>query len=114
LQHKLRELERAEIDVLVVTFERPEAAERYAADMGLPWPVLIDERKSLYGAYGMDRAGTWDIWGPRTWWAYARQIVRGRWPEPAQGDVYQRGGDILIDPNGIVRLHHVGNGPALA
>ena len=28
------------------------------------------------------------------------------------GDNYQRGGDVLIDPDGIVRLHYVGDGPA--
>ena len=30
----------------------------------------------------------------------------------SEGDVYQRGGDVLIDPNGMVSLHHVGVGPA--
>ena len=25
----------------------------------------------------------------------------------------QRGGDVLIDPNGIVCMHHVGRGPAI-
>ena len=29
-----------------------------------------------------------------------------------EGDIFQRGGDVLIDPTGIVALHHVGNGPA--
>ncbi|HSH13152.1 MAG TPA: SelL-related redox protein, partial [Desulfurivibrionaceae bacterium] len=26
--------------------------------------------------------------------------------------IHQRGGDVLIDPNGMVRLHHIGKGPA--
>ena len=29
-----------------------------------------------------------------------------------KADIMQRGGDVLIDPNGIVRMHHVGKGPA--
>ena len=30
----------------------------------------------------------------------------------AAGDVRQLGGDVLIDPQGVIRLHHVGRGPA--
>jgi len=30
----------------------------------------------------------------------------------SSGDIHQRGGDVLIDPHGIVRFHHVGSGPA--
>jgi hypothetical protein len=30
----------------------------------------------------------------------------------SNGDVVQLGGDILIDPGGYVRLHHVGKSPA--
>ena len=28
------------------------------------------------------------------------------------GDIFQRGGDVLIDPKGIVLLHHIGIGPS--
>jgi len=53
-----------------------------------------------------------DIWGPRSWWAYLKEILKGRLPKTSHGDIYQRGGDLLIDPDGIVHLHHVGAGPA--
>ncbi|MDX1815674.1 MAG: SelL-related redox protein, partial [Thermodesulfobacteriota bacterium] len=53
----------------------------------------------------------WDIWGPRTWWVYLKEIVKGKKLEKSDGDIYQRGGDVLIDPGGTVRLHHVGVGP---
>jgi hypothetical protein len=39
-------------------------------------------------------------------------LLRGRKVRRPSGDVYQLGGDVLIDPSGIVRLHHVGSGPA--
>jgi hypothetical protein len=52
------------------------------------------------------------VWGPRTWWAYLKAILHGDRPRKSEGDIYQRGGDVLVDPEGIVRLHHVGKGPA--
>jgi hypothetical protein len=59
----------------------------------------------------MLEAGFWDIWGPRTWWVYLKEIARGHLPGKSEGDISQRGGDILVDPGGIVKLHHVGKGP---
>jgi len=57
-------------------------------------------------------ASYWDIWGPKTWMAYLKGITKGQKLKKSEGDIYQRGGDVLIDPNGIVRLHHIGKGPA--
>jgi hypothetical protein len=41
-----------------------------------------------------------------------RAMMAGMRPAAPGSDVNQRGGDVLIDPNGVVRLHHVGRGPA--
>lgn len=98
--------------IVVVTFEAGFLARQYIAETGLLWPILIDEQRELYRAYGMLAASFWDIWGPQTWWAYLKAIWRGQKFQPSQGDISQRGGDVLIDPAGIVRLHHVGEGPA--
>jgi len=72
----------------------------------------VDEERTLYRAYGMLNAGLLDLWGPAVWWAYMKEIARGRLPKKPTGDVHQRGGDVLVDPAGTVRLHHVGTGPA--
>jgi hypothetical protein len=98
--------------IAVVTFEATPFARAYVAETGLRWPILIDERRTLYDHYGMHRGRLSDIWGLRTWWAYAKEFARGRLPRASGGDALQLGGDVLIDPAGIVRLHHVGSGPA--
>lgn len=111
-EHK-DELQRRQATVAVVTFENDFFARQYVTETGLDWPLLIDRDRELYHGYGMLAASFWDLWGPRTWWAYLREIVRGRLPKPpTSDDIYQRGGDVLIDPTGVVRLHHVGSGPA--
>ena len=98
--------------IAVVTFENEFFARSYVAETALTWPLLVDDTRETYRNYGMLYASFWDIWGPRTWWAYLKQIMKGERLGKSEGDIYQRGGDVLIDPNGIVSLHHVGAGPA--
>jgi hypothetical protein len=112
LRRREDEAKRLGLKIVVVTFEARERAEAYAREVGLGWPLLIDRRRVLYGAYGMGR-GRWSaIWGPATWWAYARLIARGHRPRRPTGDVHQLGGDVVVDPAGRVALLHVGKGPA--
>ncbi len=96
----------------MVTFESMQSAIGYAKDSDTDWPILIDDQRYLYTHYQMHQAGFWDIWGPATWWAYVRQILKGNRPRYTTGDIHQRGGDVLIDGQGQIRLHHVGTGPA--
>ncbi|MBN2244131.1 MAG: AhpC/TSA family protein [Acidobacteria bacterium] len=112
MRHFEKELQRLKVKVAVVTFEKNIFAQKYVEDTDLQWPLLADEKRELYHAYGMLRAGVLDLWGPASWWAYFKEMARGRIPKKPTGDVHQRGGDVLVDPLGIVRLHHVGQGPA--
>ena len=97
---------------MVVTFENDFLARVYVEDTGLSWPLLVDDTRETYRAYGMLSASFWDIWGPRTWWVYLKEFLKGQRLKKSEGDISQRGGDVLIDPAGIVALHHVGAGPA--
>ncbi len=97
--------------IVVVTFEGGYLARRYVEDAALSWPLLVDDTRETYRNYGMLSASFWDVWGPKTWWAYLKEIVKGKKIIKPGGDIFQRGGDVLIDPGGTVRLHHVGVGP---
>jgi hypothetical protein len=114
LQQHERTFQELDTRIVVVTFERGPQARAYADDTGLGWPILVDETRAIYRAYGMLRGTAWQIWGPRTWWAYTKELFRGRVP-PATGlhsDTSQLGGDVLVDPSGTVRFLHIGSGPA--
>lgn len=97
---------------MVVTFEHDFLARGYVQDTSLAWPLLVDDARETYRSYGMLSASFWDIWGPKTWWVYLREILKGAKLRKSEGDLSQRGGDVLVDPTGIVALHHVGAGPA--
>lgn len=100
------------VSVLILTFESIVWAATYTKETVPKWPMLLDSQRKLYNYYGMNRACFWDIWGPHSWIAYMRELIKGRLPINTSGDIYQRGGDVLTDENGIVQLHHVGDGPA--
>lgn len=100
------------VAVVVVTFQGAAFASAYVRETGVSWPILLDEQLNLYTAYGMERGRWWHVFGPEAWWIYARLLWRGRKLRAPTGDPQQLGGDVLIDPRGIVRLHHVGRGPA--
>jgi alkyl hydroperoxide reductase subunit AhpC len=112
LRDNEEEFSKKNVKILVVTFENNLLSRSYVEETSLPWPLIIDESRELYNSYGMRYASFWDIWGPRTWLAYIREIIKGQKLIKSEADIMQRGGDILIDPNGIVQMHHVSKGPA--
>ena len=96
--------------MLVVTFEGEEAAADYVAETGVRWPIVSDDRRELYQVYGLEKARWRHLVGPRTLWAYAKEALRGTFPRRPVADTTQQGGDVLIDPEGVVRFHHIGAG----
>lgn len=100
------------IKIVVITFESNVFSRRFVEETSLAWPLLLDEARNLYRSYGMLYASFWDIWGPKTWLAYFMEIGKGQRLTKSEGDIRQRGGDVLIDSRGIVRFHHVTQGPA--
>jgi hypothetical protein len=112
LRDREDEFQRRNVQIVVVTFESNFLARRYVEDTSLNWPILVDETREMYRKYGMLTASLWDIWGPKTWWVYLREMMKGAKLIKSEGDIFQRGGDVLIDPAGIVSLHHIGAGPA--
>lgn len=112
MQRHKAEIDSLEVQVAAVTFETPQFVKSYIDETGFAWPMAINESRSLYRAYGMDRGSFWAIWGPHNWGAYFKLMAHGRMPRPPHDDVNQLGGDVLVGPDGIVRLHHVSRSPA--
>ena len=99
------------LNILVITFEEPEPAKRYAEEVQLSWPLLLDVNRKHYRHYRMERASWGTVVGPRSWWGYGKLLLRGRRLKAPTGDVRQLGGDVLIDPGGTICFHHVTQSP---
>jgi alkyl hydroperoxide reductase subunit AhpC len=104
-------LKQNNIDVKVVTFDADVLALGYVKKTNLDWPLLLDPTQQLYQAYGMQRGNWWALYNPVSIWVYLKLILRGRPPGRPGRDWSQLGGDVVIDPNGIVRLQHVSVNP---
>lgn len=109
-QHE-KELARHGVDVKIVTFDVEFMALAYIKETALKWPLLLDSQQELYQAYGLQRGGWWSLYNPEAIWKYLKLILRGRFPGRPGRDWQQLGGDVIIDPDGIVRLCHVSTGP---
>ena len=105
------ELAKYHVDVKIVTFDANFLALAYIKQTELNWPMLIDADQQLYRAYGFERASWWTLLKPTTIWGYLKLIYRGILPGRAGRDWHQLGGDIVIDPEGFVRLHHISTDP---
>lgn len=99
------------VRIKIVTFDGDTLAKSYVRQMKLTWPLLEDPNRELYRAYGMTRGSWWQIYSPASILDYLRLIFSGRLPGRPGKDWRQLGGDVLIDPEGIVRLHHLSQTP---
>ena len=111
LQQHQSELDRSGVEVCIVTFDSPEIAVAYVEQNQLQWPLLIDADRTLYRSFGMGSANWWTLLKPSTIWKYLVLWLTGTKPQKVGGDVHQLGGDVLIDPEGVVRLIHVSQEP---
>lgn len=99
------------VRVRLVAFDNDQMARNYVKRSGIDWPILLDADQTLYQSYAIPKASWWALYNPKTIAGYLRLIMTGRMPGKPGSDFRQLGGDVLIDPTGIVRFHHVSKSP---
>ena len=107
-QERLNELR---IKVKIIAFDDDLMAMSYAEETNLKWPILLDRDRDLYSAYGMGKGSWWNIYNPIALARYIALFLHGAKLGKPGSDWFQLGGDILIDPAGIVRLHYISANP---
>lgn len=109
--------------VALITFTRQRNLRAYRRRLRLPYPVLADETRECYRAYGLGRGRWWRIWGFSTIKAYARLLrgrrrraararEKGRRTRPVKEDLRQLGGDFVVDREGRLTYEYRPKGPA--
>lgn len=83
----------------------------YLARTGIKWPFLIDEDQSVYRAYQLEQLSNWNLYNPKLIAGYLKIMLGGHLPGRLGKDWRQAGGDILIDADGIVKMHHASRNP---
>ena len=104
-------LDELNIEVKIVAFDDDFMAQAYVDQTELDWPILLDRHRELYAAYSMGKGSWWSIYNPVSVLRYMGLILRGCDFGKPGSDWFQLGGDVLIDPHGIVRLLHASSNP---
>lgn len=97
--------------VVLITFTRPRNLRGFRRRLGLSYPVLADETRAAYRAYGLGRGSWRRVWGLHTLKAYGRLLRAGRRPRLPAADTLQLGGDFVVDSEGRVVYAYRSAGP---
>ena len=97
------EFDQRGIAVLVISFASVSTVSRYQERHRWPFAVLTDPERTSYRAFGLGRFSRARVFSLSTLLLYMRLLRKGIKREPYGGeDVYQSGGDFLLDQSGKV------------
>lgn len=87
-----------------VVHDEPDLLRRTMLEgLEVPFPVLVDQDRREYRAWGLVRAPWWRIWlDPAVWRQYAELLTGGERFRQAGRDPRQLGGDFVVGPGGRV------------
>jgi len=103
------ELEALGVGIVILFFSQSRRLPEYRTHFAVPAsiPLLADEGRAVYKAYGMRVGSIRDIYGPDTIRKYAELIRKGmKMRLKTDEDTRQLGGDVIIGPDGRVILAH--------
>ena len=107
------EFDRRGVSIVVVTFAAPEILARYQAHVHWPFPILADPERKAYGAFALKRLSWFRVFSPATLKLYLKLFRKGLARQDyGKEDVYQSGGDFLIDREGNILFAHRSEDPA--
>jgi len=112
LRREKEKLERAGLQVLLVSMGTPEEAEVFRIQFDLPFPIGCDPEKALYRAYGLKGRSISQIFSPKLFLKGLKAVGQGHLPGLPLGDPFQLPGAFIIDTNGHIRFRHHSRDPA--
>jgi peroxiredoxin len=107
------EFDRRRVRIAIVSFSEPAQLMRYQADHQWKFPILADTERSAYRAFGLQRLSWHRVFSLATLKFYLKSFRKGLVRQDyGENDVYQGGGDFLIDRNGTILFAHRSHDPA--
>jgi len=97
--------------VIAVSFADGWRIDAFRAERDWPMPIVSDPERRLYHAFGIDRLPWWRVWTPGVLARSAVLIARGYRPRRPTEDIYQGGGNVVLDGRGQLVWRRVGRGP---
>ncbi|CAN5636941.1 MAG: redoxin domain-containing protein [Chloroflexia bacterium] len=112
MRERQAEFDRRGVRIISVTFESETRIREYHEQGRLPFTTLRDPRRAGYKRFGIERQSARKIYSPGTIWYYIKRFLQGEMPSAAHGDLYQLGGDVLLDSDGSALWVYQSQNPA--
>jgi hypothetical protein len=107
------EFDRRGVRILVVSFGEPSKLLDYQQRHRWPFPVLADPERKAYRTFALPKLSLWRIFSPSTLKLYWRLTRQGMKQEHyGAADIFQSGGDFLLDRDGNALYGHRSKDPA--
>ena len=90
--------------VVAITFSSPVEALKLSQELKLPFPLVSDSEKEAYKIFELGAARLKDFLSPKVLWKFMGRILTGWLPSLgySKEDLFQLGGDFLVDAKGEV------------
>jgi peroxiredoxin len=108
-----REFDRRGVAIAVVSFSEPAKLIYYQEQHGWPFAVFADPKREVYRAFALKRLSWLQVFSPRTlklYWKFFRAGMKRE--DYGKDDIYQAGGDFLLDREGNILFAHRSQDPA--
>jgi AhpC/TSA antioxidant enzyme len=113
VQSSKSEFEKRGVSILIVSFAEPAKLLPYQFRQQWPFTILADPQRTAYHAFGLKQLPFWRVFSPSTLVRYLQLLREGRRPRRYEKtDIYQSGGDFILDRAGNVLFAHRGRNPA--
>jgi len=107
------EFSRRNIAIVVVSFAEPETLIPYLEYHEWPFTLLADPERKLYQAFDLKALAWRKVFSPATLKLYLKLFRKGLYLEDyGKEDIYQTGGDFLLDRGGNVLFAHRSEDPS--
>lgn len=113
MQQQHGEFKRRGVAIAVVSFAEPVKLVRYQAHHQWPFIMLADPERRAYQAFALKRLSWFQVFSPAALKLYWKLLRGGMKQERFTGeDIYQSGGDFLLDVSGNILFAHRSQDPA--
>lgn len=101
------------VSVVVVSFAEPAKLIRYQQYHQWPFTILADPQRAAYDLFTLKRLSWLHVFSPSTLKMYLKLLREGmRRHDYGKDDIYQAGGDFLLDRDGHLLFAHRSQDPA--
>ena len=101
------------VSIVVVSFAEQSTLVHYQEKHHWPFTILADPARTAYQAFALKRLTWWQVFSAATLKLYFKLFREGMKREDyGKQDVYQSGGDFLLDRAGNILFAHRGQDPA--